>query len=108
MKFAGGSGRGEVLWLLSYGEDTEGRTSSLLGRNVVLCVWKIEYELTRFRVLVILFPYLSTACEQIRELQTSVVTEQTVLENDCLIILKLFKNPLRVTFENFLRLNSRD
>jgi hypothetical protein len=38
MKFAGGSGRGEVLWLLSYGEEVEGRTSSFLGRNVVLCV----------------------------------------------------------------------
>jgi hypothetical protein len=36
MKFAGGSGRGEVLWLLSYEEEVEGRTSSFLGRNVVL------------------------------------------------------------------------
>jgi hypothetical protein len=58
----------------------EGRTSSFLGRNVVLCVSKIAYELTRFRVLVILFPYLSTAYEQILALQTSVVTEQTVYE----------------------------
>jgi hypothetical protein len=78
MKFAGGSGRGEVLWLLSYGEEVEGRTSSFLERNVVLCVWKTAYEPTRFRVFVILFPYLSTAYEQIRALQTRVVTEQTV------------------------------
>jgi hypothetical protein len=78
MKFSGGTGSGEVVWLLSYGEDVEGRTWSLLGRNVVLCVWKIAYELTRFRVLMILFPYLSTAYEQIRALQTRVVTEQTV------------------------------
>jgi hypothetical protein len=78
MKFAGGSGRGEVLWLLSYGEEVEGRTSSFLERSVVLCVWKIAYEPTRFRVLVILFPYLSTAYEQIRALQTRGVTEQTV------------------------------
>jgi hypothetical protein len=80
MKFAGGSGCGEVVWLLSYGQEVEGRTSSsFLGRNVVLCVWKIAYELTRFRVLVILFSYLSTAYEQIRALQTRVLTEQTVL-----------------------------
>jgi hypothetical protein len=78
MKFADGSGCGEVVWLLGYGEEVEGRTSSFLGRNVVLCVWKIEYELTRFGVLVILFPCLSTAYEQIRALQTRVVTEQTV------------------------------
>jgi hypothetical protein len=70
MKFAGGSGCGEVLWLLSYREEVEGRTSSFWGRNVVLRVWKITHELTRFRVLVILFPYLSTAFEQIRALQT--------------------------------------
>jgi hypothetical protein len=38
MKFAGGSGGGEVLWLLSYGEEVEGWTSSFSGRNVVLCV----------------------------------------------------------------------
>jgi hypothetical protein len=38
MKFAGGSGCGEVLWLLSYEEDVEGRTSSFLRRNVVSCV----------------------------------------------------------------------
>jgi hypothetical protein len=81
MKFAGGSGCGEVLWLLSYGEEVEGKTSSFLGRNIVLCVCKIAYELTRFRVLVILFPYLSTAYEQIRALQTRVVTEQTVFLN---------------------------
>jgi hypothetical protein len=43
----------------------------------VVCV-KNTYELTRFRVLVILFLYLSTAYEQIRALQTRVVTEQTV------------------------------
>jgi hypothetical protein len=36
MKFAGGSG--EVLWLLSYEEEVEGKTSSFLGRNVVLCM----------------------------------------------------------------------
>jgi hypothetical protein len=96
MKFAGGSGCGEVLWLLSYGEEVEGRTS-FLGRNVVcvcvcVCVCaracacererererEIAYELTRFRVLVILSPYLSTAYEQIRALQTRVVTEQNV------------------------------
>jgi hypothetical protein len=35
MKFAGGSGCGEVLWLLSYAEEVEGRTTSFLGRNVV-------------------------------------------------------------------------
>jgi hypothetical protein len=66
------------LWLPSYGEEVEGRASSVLGRNVVLCVWKIAHELTRFRVLVILFPYLSPAYEQFRALQTRVVTEQTV------------------------------
>jgi hypothetical protein len=38
MKFAGGSGCREVLWLMVYGEEVEGRTSSFLGRNVVLCV----------------------------------------------------------------------
>jgi hypothetical protein len=80
MKFAWWCGCGEVLWLLSYGEEVEGRTSWFLGRNVVLRAWKIAYELTRFRVLVILFPYLSTAYEQIRALQTG-VTEQTVLVN---------------------------
>jgi hypothetical protein len=38
MKFAGGSGCGEVLWLLGYGQDVEGRTTSFLGRNGVVCV----------------------------------------------------------------------
>jgi hypothetical protein len=37
MKLAGGTGCGEVLWLLGYGDDVEGGTSSFLGRNVVLC-----------------------------------------------------------------------
>jgi hypothetical protein len=77
MKFAGVSGCGEVLWLLSYGEEVEGRTSSLLGRNVVLCVKNRVWANTvsRFGDL---FPHLSTAYEQIRALQTRVVTEQTV------------------------------
>jgi hypothetical protein len=70
MTFACGSGCSEVLWLLGYGEEVEGRTSSFLGRNVVLCLWKIAYEPTRFGFLVILLPYLSTAYEQIRALQT--------------------------------------
>jgi hypothetical protein len=38
MKLAWWKWCGEVLWLLSYGEEVEGRTSSFLGRNVVLCV----------------------------------------------------------------------
>jgi hypothetical protein len=39
----------------------------------------VKNELTRFCILVILSPYLSTAYEQIRALQTCVVTEQTVI-----------------------------
>jgi hypothetical protein len=53
--------------------------------RVCVCVWKIAYELTRFRVFVILSPYLSNANEKIRALQTRVVTEQTVV---CLWLLK--------------------
>jgi hypothetical protein len=48
MKFAGGSGCGEVLWLLGYGEEVEGRTSSFLGRNVVcVCVCVCVCEKSR-------------------------------------------------------------
>jgi hypothetical protein len=50
---------------------------SMICCIVCVCV-KIAYGLTRFRILVILFPHLSTAYEQIHALQTRFVTEQTV------------------------------
>jgi hypothetical protein len=81
MKFAGGSGCGEVLWLLSYGEEVEGRTSSFLGRNIVLCVKNrvSANTISRFGDFIPLF----TAYEQIRALQTRVVTEQTISLQRC-------------------------
>jgi hypothetical protein len=45
---------------------------------MLCCVCEKSHELTRFCVLAILF-YLSTAYEQIRALQTRVVTEWSVL-----------------------------
>jgi hypothetical protein len=59
MKFAGGSGCGEVLWLLSYGEELEGGTSLFLGRNVVVCVKNRVWAntISRFGDFIPLFIY---------------------------------------------------
>jgi hypothetical protein len=58
-----------------------GRKDIIILRTKCCVVLCCVCEKSRFRVLVILFPYLSTAYEQIRALQTRVVTEQTVCNN---------------------------